>query len=484
MIRLVRLASIIASLCAPLVLLGSARGQEVDAAAVSAGDAGVPLDGAPAPSVETPDATPPDAVPAAPAPAEVVLPETMTGVVAAPPPATDVEAPSFGRRGQLVISGHTAVSVSSSSHSATGDTETFAAFAPSLAYFVAKNVSVGLAANASYAQSSSNLAETKSTSLSIGPTLGLNVPFGERFSWYPQLMVGFEWIDDEILTGPTLSGGFAFANPSTTQLGAYLEVYAPVLFHATDHFFLGFGPVLFLDAGTVSGAPTADGPRTEISTDFVVGGYWGGEPASAAAPARSTAPPPRFGEVGQFVLTNDLNLTVDWTTYTASGATTLTTLIGGSAEYFVFNNFAAGLSADISGASFQGSGIAVTPNGGTSPTPVTTSRTQLSFGPILSANFAISRFFTIFPRVSLVVAHARYDEPAGSANGDSTNDIVSLSLYVPLLVHPAPHIFIGFGPSASHELSDSVSFPSQPLAPSVQNRTTTWGARLVVGGWL
>jgi hypothetical protein len=71
-----------------------------------------------------------------------------------------------------------------------------------------------------------------------------------------------------------------------------------------------------------------------------------------------------------------------------------------------------------------------------------------------------------------------------STKGDTTDDIVSVDLYVPLLVHPAPHVFIGFGPRASYELSDSLSFSNEPLAPSVQNRATTWGASLVVGGWL
>jgi hypothetical protein len=468
----------IAGLCAPLVLLGSARGQAVDAAGVSGGDAGAPLDGASPPPVETSAASPPDAAPPSPAPplAEVVSPETMTGVATAPAPAIDVETPTFGRRGQIVVSGDSVVSLSSSSYSASGDTETNAIFSPSLAYFVAKNVSVGLAADASYAQRRGPV-QARDTRLSVGPTFGVNIPISERFSWYPQLTIGFEWLkeSDQIAAGSSLSNAFGY--PSTTQLGPYVEVYAPVLFHPTDHFFFGFGPVFFHDFGSVSGGPNVGGQRTEISTDFIVGGYWGGEPASPAAAVRSTAPSPRFGDAGQFVFTNDLNLSVHWTTYAGSASTALTTLIGGSAEYFFIDNFATGFNVGISGNSFKGIDA-------TSDVPVTTSQSELSFGPILAANFAIGRVFSIFPRVSLGIAHETYDVASRGSDNSTAQEIVSVGLYVPLLVHPAPHVFIGFGPSANYELSHSVSYPNVPLAPPLQNRETTWGAGLVVGGWL
>jgi hypothetical protein len=39
------------------------------------------------------------------------------------------------------------------------------------------------------------------------------------------------------------------------------------------------------------------------------------------------------------------------------------------------------------------------------------------------------------------------------------------------MLHPAPHFFAGFGPFLDVDLSGD-------------NRATTWGARLTLGGWI
>ena len=297
--RFYRLLSILVAASVPLLVLGSARGQVEEAPAASAGDAGAFPDEA-APPAATSTASPVDVgapAPAASSAAEVVLPGTMTGVVEAPSPPLDVETPSFARRGQIVVSGDSSIGLSTSSFSGSSATHASAFFAPSLAYFIARNVSVGLAVDASYFDSKGygadgSLVETKTTSLSVGPTLGLNVPLGERFSWYPQLTVGFEWTSatEHIVEGASLSVAVSpLGYPSTTELGPYVSLYAPFLLHAADHFFFGFGPGFFRDFGSVSGGPNVGGQRTELFTDFVVGGYWGGQPGPAA-PSRSTAP--------------------------------------------------------------------------------------------------------------------------------------------------------------------------------------------------
>jgi hypothetical protein len=49
---------------------------------------------------------------------------------------------------------------------------------------------------------------------------------------------------------------------------------------------------------------------------------------------------------------------------------------------------------------------------------------------------------------------------------------------VPLLVHFASHAFFGFGPSVTHDLTNTVE------GGGVANLGTTVGAGLTVGGWL
>jgi hypothetical protein len=108
----------------------------------------------------------------------------------------------------------------------------------------------------------------------------------------------------------------------------------------------------------------------------------------------------------------------------------------------------------------------------------------VTFAPRLGADAPLGDSFSIYPLFELGIGHQTYDE-TGEGSGDQyVDDTVSVDLYVPLLVHPAPHVFIGLGPSVYHQVSSAVTYPADPLVPAVQNRETTLGARLVVGGWL
>ena len=97
-------------------------------------------------------------------------------------------------------------------------------------------------------------------------------------------------------------------------------------------------------------------------------------------------------------------------------------------------------------------------------------------------NFAIGDSFSINPQFTLGVSHQVIDETSGTSENKTADDIVSVNFFVPLLVHAARHLFAGFGPSLYQEVSHNVTYPN-PLAPTVQNRETTLGAGLVIGGW-
>ena len=54
------------------------------------------------------------------------------------------------------------------------------------------------------------------------------------------------------------------------------------------------------------------------------------------------------------------------------------------------------------------------------------------------------------------------------------------SLYVPLLVHPAPHFFVGLGPFVTHDVDHEYTAQNGGKG---KNEGTTVGAALTVGGW-
>jgi hypothetical protein len=119
-----------------------------------------------------------------------------------------------------------------------------------------------------------------------------------------------------------------------------------------------------------------------------------------------------------------------------------------------------------------------------SPPPSASDGGGVTFMPRLGADMPLGDSLSIYPQFELGIGHQTVDE-TGEGSGDQyVDDTISVNLYVPLLVHPAPHVFIGFGPSVYHEVSSAVTYPTDPLAPAVQNRETTLGAGLVVGGWL
>lgn len=482
-----RLALLILGTSAPMLALGVAHGQAADVPLVPASDAGAPADDAPASPMPLSPVPEQDAAPApSPAPAATVLPSTRAETVEEPPPArTDQEAlPSFGQRGQIAIFGGASIGISSSTFDGSSAGGVDYTFSPGFDYFVARNIAIGLTLDASYADgkgygADGSLVETQTTTLSAGARFGLNVPLGGWLSWYPHATIGFEWNKktEQLAAGSSLSiPGSALGYPQTTQLGPYINIYAPLLLHATDHFFFGFGPEFYHDFGSVSGGPNIGGQRTQILAGFVVGGYWGGEIPRSAAPVPSPPPSKRFGDAGEFVFTDDLGLSVSSLTYAGTDSTTRSVSVGGSFDYFVADHLSIGLGASVSSSYFKG--IDAQSRAG-----VTSSRTTLSFGPRVGVNVPIGDTFSVFPEFVLGIGHQGYDETSGTSENQTSDDMVSIGFFVPLLVHPVRHLFAGLGPSLYHELSHSVTFPD-PLAPTVQNRETTLGIGSVIGGWL
>ncbi len=85
--------------------------------------------------------------------------------------------------------------------------------------------------------------------------------------------------------------------------------------------------------------------------------------------------------------------------------------------------------------------------------------------------------FALDSRVSLLllpsVGYAR------QSSGPSTRSAVAVGIFAPLLVHLAPHFFVGLGPQLATEVTASVDTRS-----ITTDKTTTLTFQVLLGGWI
>jgi len=193
-----------------------------------------------------------------------------------PPPPTAVSGPpapgGFGSQGQLVINTdiplHQTEPEFSLIHESTSmgrGSATRWGIVPSLDYFVAPNVSVGGTIGIIHEDlsiDSLGVSGVTMTAIEVGARVGYNVPFSDAFSLWPRLSLAYERV--------SVSGGTG--NDSTGYL-IPLTIFAPVLWHPAQHFFVGLGPVfstqLTFKIGGVDQAKT-----TDFGIQAILGGYF------------------------------------------------------------------------------------------------------------------------------------------------------------------------------------------------------------------
>jgi hypothetical protein len=111
---------------------------------------------------------------------------------------------------------------------------------PGLDYFIGNGISVGGVVGVAHS--------TGSTTVNLGARAGFNQGLNEHVSFWP-----------------TIGVDGSYNHAATSNSTAALEVFAPFLYHAAPHFFLGAGPFLsYLVKG---------GPDTQYGLDFVIGGW-------------------------------------------------------------------------------------------------------------------------------------------------------------------------------------------------------------------
>lgn len=402
----------------------------------------------------------------------------------APAPAADEAAPPspqafFGEQGQVVILA-TSTSGSISSQKFNGSDADFfnASVGIGVDYFVVRNITFGIDLEASYGDTkgygANTLNETTSTHLAAGARFGVNLPLGSYFSWYPRITLGFSSNRSDIQTLSS-SDGEPLPPPSSTKtIGPWVNVYAPLLVHPVSHFFLGLGPRIEHDFAIMRGGPYDGSRRTLISTDFVVGGWWGGasrnrEDAPVSPVGETRLRSPTFGDEGHVVLTSATGASLSYTSYTRSAASSLDATFAPGFDYFVANHFSLGVDITVdrsSGSTFDSSGVRSD-----------NSSTLVGVAPRLGVEIPAGEWMSLYAQAEVGYGSGSFHSTTARASNDHLYSRTWVALSAPVLVHAASHFFVGAGPYVTHDLSETDQ-------NNYENDATLLGAKLVLGGWI
>jgi hypothetical protein len=119
---------------------------------------------------------------------------------------------------------------------------------------------------------------------------------------------------------------------------------------------------------------------------------------------------------------------------------------------------------------------------------VETKTTGFAFGLRAGYNWELGPSFSLWPRAGVVFAtrHVKQRLSSETQSGSLSEEAsvvelefdetsLAVHLFVPLLIHPVPHFFIGIGPELQRDL--------ERKAGQVKNEGTLIGLASTVGGW-
>ena len=171
-------------------------------------------------------------------------------------PAVRSDSPSgrFGEKGQKAVSSDAGLSLSNTSISGVDGSTTSLVLRPAVDWFFTDSISLGGFVGVEY----NSTQGSSSTVISLGPRLGYNLPLSERLSLWPKL--GFS-LASTSFEDDTIAGDDEESNTSVQ-----LNLFAPLMFHPVQHFFLGLGPALDQDL-------SGDAKATTIAVRLTLGGW-------------------------------------------------------------------------------------------------------------------------------------------------------------------------------------------------------------------
>jgi hypothetical protein len=396
---------------------------------------------------------------------------------AAPSTQTADGSPRFGAQGQLALVGAYA-SVFSTQWGSSSASSFSASFGPSVNWFPIDDLSLGVDLELDYSDgkgyaADGSLVESKTTLVSGGPRLGYNLQLGRSVSFWPLLTVGvhFRHQTQQAVSGSSVAAGSATGSLDTTQNGPWATLWLPLLFHPAPHFFVGFGPRLYHDFAAERGGSGVGAELTTLGAGVGVGGWWGGrpreEPPSDAAFSGGTER--RFGDPGNLVLTSEVGLGGGYSWYAATDSSAWSATVEPGLDYFAADHLSIGVVVTYT----YSSAVGVGPTG----TSVRADHGVYGIGGRLGVDLPLSPLFSVYPRALLTVGSDSWDERAGSSQNALTDTFIAAHISAPLLLHAAPHFFVGAGPQLTHDLS-------RTFQSGASNLGTTIGGSLLLGGWI
>ncbi|WP_146651897.1 hypothetical protein [Labilithrix luteola] len=189
------------------------------------------------------------------------------------------------------------------------------------------------------------------------------------------------------------------------------------------------------------------------------------EGTPAAPPAQAAAPKPpvpavSFGRKNELAISSDAGLLIANTTTQGFHGSTTTITVLPSVDYFLVDHFSIG--------GFVGLNYTRREGGHT---------TQFLTGPRVGYDIPVGRYLSVWPKLGLSVSSTSQsvdivDLTTNTTSKQSTSHTnMAVNVFVPVLVHPVEHFFVGFGPALDADITGDT-------------KTTTISGRLTIGGYL
>lgn len=184
---------------------------------------------------------------------------------------------------------------------------------------------------------------------------------------------------------------------------------------------------------------------------------WGADVATDAEPRDR---PRRFGDAGTLAVSGASSLSFTRTEVTGGSSTP-------STSFFV--------SPGVDWFPVRGLSLGVRAGYGHQAAPGYPDADSLSVGPRVGYDVTLGDHWSLWPQV--------YGASGATWGSDGSRAVAwSAGAYVPALYHPAPHVFLGLGPTVVTTYFPAMGNGSQEVTPSVT--LTTYGLLATLGGWV
>jgi hypothetical protein len=175
--------------------------------------------------------------------------------------------------------------------------------------------------------------------------------------------------------------------------------------------------------------------------------------AFAQDPMRDTGAGPArvFGDKMELAISSDASFVIQHSTHDVT-----TISLAPAADYFVAKNVSIGASLLLD---YQHTGG--------------NSATRFGIGPRFGYYFAFTDMLGLWPKIGFSYSYTSRSASVSGTSLEQSNSggAFTLNLFAPIMFNPVPHFFVGFGPFLDTDLSGD-------------DKITTWGGRLTLGGWL